>query len=131
MPDRLCGARERPCDEFFAAAVSVVEQAQRAAGNLAADVLADANNTYWTRSAWQGDEEIGRFVRSDPHRSTMGRIGEWCDEATFVKWSQPERALPEWDDAYDRLVAEGNVSDLPAASPENAGRTFPRPVTSP
>jgi hypothetical protein len=33
-------------DEFFAHAVAVVEQAQNSPGNLAADVLAEANNTY-------------------------------------------------------------------------------------
>jgi heme-degrading monooxygenase HmoA len=40
-------------DEFFASAVAVVEQAQNSEGNLGADVLAEANNTYWTRSVWQ------------------------------------------------------------------------------
>ena len=39
-------------DEFFANAVAVVEQAQATEGNLSADVLAEANNTYWTRTAW-------------------------------------------------------------------------------
>ena len=36
-------------DEFFASAVAAVEQATNSEGNLGADVLADANNTYWTR----------------------------------------------------------------------------------
>ena len=33
-------------DEFFTSAVAAVEQAQSSTGNLGADVLADANNTY-------------------------------------------------------------------------------------
>jgi hypothetical protein len=38
-------------DEFFASAVAVVEQATNSEGNLGADVLAEANNTFWTRTA--------------------------------------------------------------------------------
>ena len=38
-------------DDFFAHAVAVAEQAKNSQGNLDADVLAEANNTYWTRTA--------------------------------------------------------------------------------
>jgi quinol monooxygenase YgiN len=70
-------------DEFFAHAVAVVEQAQNSPGNLAADVLAEANNTYWTRTAWQERALMDAFVGSEPHLSTMGRLDDWCDEATL------------------------------------------------
>ena len=40
-------------DEFLANAVAIVEQATNSEGNLGADVLAEANNTYWTATAWQ------------------------------------------------------------------------------
>jgi hypothetical protein len=33
-------------DEFFASAVAAAEQAENSEGNLGADVLAEANNTY-------------------------------------------------------------------------------------
>ena len=33
-------------DEFFASAVAVTEQAQNSEGNLGADMLAEANNTF-------------------------------------------------------------------------------------
>ncbi len=48
--------------EFFASAVSVVEQANGSAGSLGADVLAEANNTYWTRTAWQDRGAMNAFV---------------------------------------------------------------------
>jgi hypothetical protein len=35
-------------DEFFTVAVTVLEQAKSAAGNLGVDVLADADNAWWT-----------------------------------------------------------------------------------
>jgi len=75
-------------DEFFTSAVAAVQQAQATEGNLAADVLAEANNTYWTRTAWQERAEMDSFVGSEPHLTTMNRVDDWCDEATFVVWEQ-------------------------------------------
>ncbi len=115
-------------EEFFAAAIKAFEQAEASDGNLGADVLADANNTYWTRTAWVDDEAIRAFMMSEPHLSTMARIDDWCDEATFVKWAQTGPTLPDWGAAYERLVSDGEVVDLPAASPENTRRSFPRPT---
>jgi hypothetical protein len=112
-------------DEFFAAAFAVVEQASSTEGNNAADVLAEENNTYWTRTSWRDAEVMRRFMVAVPHLATMSRIDEWCDEATFVNWEQPEVALPDWDDAYERLITGGQVVPLKFESAENATRSFP------
>ncbi len=117
-------------DEFFASAVGVVEQATNSAGNLGADVLADANNTYWTRTAWQGRDLMDAFVGSEPHLSTMGRIDDWCDEATFVDWEQADADLPGWQDGYGRLIASGNAASLTHATDAHHTRDFPAPVVS-
>jgi hypothetical protein len=115
-------------DDFFAAAVAVVEQAQKSAGNLGADVLAEAGNTYWTRTAWQGREAMEAFVGAQPHLHTMDQIDEWCDEATFIDWEQPGGDLPDWQTGYQRIVAEGHVSNLTHPSDANGARAFPPPV---
>ena len=39
-------------DEFFTDAVAAIEQAMKSEGNLGADALADANNAWWSVSAW-------------------------------------------------------------------------------
>ena len=117
-------------DDFFTAAVAIVEQAKASDGNLAADVLAEANNTYWTSTAWRDQASTRAFMTSEPHLSTMSRIDEWCDEATFVNWDQPEADLPDWQAAYERLSSDGQVVQLPHASSDNAGRNFPTPVTN-
>jgi hypothetical protein len=117
-------------DDFFAAAVAVVEQATSTEGNIAADVLAEANNTYWTRSSWLDAEVMRSFMVIDPHLATMSRIDEWCDEATFVNWEQSEGVLPEWDDAYERLITGGQVVHLKFESADNATRSFP-PISQP
>ena len=59
-------------NEFFASAVAVVEQAQNSEGNLGADVLAEANNTYWTRTAWRERESMNAFVGSEPASAHHG-----------------------------------------------------------
>jgi len=117
-------------DEFFTSAVAVVEQATNSAGNLGADVLADANNTYWTRTAWQGRDLMDAFVGSEPHLSTMGRIDDWCDEATFVDWEQADADLPDWQDGYGRLIASGKTASLTHATDAHRIREFPAPVVS-
>ncbi len=115
-------------EEFFASAVAVVEQAQGTKGNLAADVLAEANNTYWTRTAWQGRAEMDSFVGSEPHLGTMDRIDDWCDEATFVDWEQPSADAPDWQDGYRRLVADGQAARLTHGTDAHQTRDFPAPV---
>jgi hypothetical protein len=115
-------------EEFFASAVAVVEQAQGTEGNLSADVLAEANNTYWTRTAWQGRAEMDSFVGSEPHLGTMDRIDDWCDEATFVDWEQPSADAPDWQDGYRRLVADGQTARLTHGTDAHQTRDFPAPV---
>jgi hypothetical protein len=118
-------------DEFFGHAVAVVEQAQNSQGNLGADVLAEANNTYWTRTAWQERDLMNAFVGSEPHLSTMDRIADWCDEATFIDWEQASTDLPGWQDGYQRLVANGQSASLTHATNAHHTRDFPAPVLSP
>jgi hypothetical protein len=115
-------------DEFFASAVAVVEQATSAAGNLGADVLAEANNTYWTRTAWQERGSMDAFVGDQPHLHTMSRLGDWCDEATFVDWEQSGADLPDWQDGYRRLVDDGHVATITNPTAAHQTRDFPAPV---
>ena len=115
-------------DDFFAHAVAVAEQAKNSQGNLDADVLAEANNTYWTRTAWQERGLMDAFVGSEPHLTTMGRLGEWCDEATFVDWEQAGAEVPDWQESYRRLVASGQPASLAGATEAHHTRDFPAPV---
>ena len=117
-------------DEFFASAVAVVEQAQGTEGNLAAAVLAEANNTYWTRTAWQERSSMDSFVGTEPHLSTMGRIDDWCDEATFVDWEQASADPVDWQEGHRRLVADGQAAQLTHGTDAHQTRDFSVPVVS-
>jgi hypothetical protein len=118
-------------DEFFAAAVAVVEQAKSTDGNLAADVLADENGVYWTRTGWIDRVPMQDFVGREPHLSTMAHIDDWCDEGTFVDWEQDGRGLPDWQTSFDRLVADGQIASLTHGTEAHRTRSFPAPVEAP
>jgi heme-degrading monooxygenase HmoA len=115
-------------NDFFAAASASLEQAQKSPGNLASDALAEANDTWWTITSWQDRATMRAFVAAEPHHSVMGRLSDWCDEAAFVDWEQPDPALPDWQTGYRHLIADGQAADLPQASPANRALGYPPPV---
>jgi hypothetical protein len=117
-------------DDFFAAAVGALEQAKSAEGNLGADVLADANNVWWTVTSWRDRRLMNAFVGTEPHLSTMARIDGWCDEGTFADWEQASPDLPDWQTSYQRLIADGQMASLTHPSAAHQTRAFPAPVVA-
>ncbi len=115
-------------DEFFTHAAAALEQAQKSDGNLGADVLADANNAWWTVTAWQERRLMEAFVSAEPHLGTMALLDHLCDEATFVDWEQASPDLPDWQTSHRRLVADGQVADLTHPSAAHQTRVFPPPA---
>ena len=118
-------------DEFFTDAVAAIEQATKSAGNLGADALADANNAWWSVSAWAERRLMHSYVRSEPHQSIRSNIDRYCDEATFVDWDQDSPDLPDWPTGWRHLVADGMAAELTRPSPANQTRAFPPPVEPP
>jgi quinol monooxygenase YgiN len=115
-------------DEFFTAAVAAIEQAQKSDGNLGADALADANNVWWSVSAWQERRPMQAFVDSEPHLGISKRLDHFCDEATFVDWDQASPDLPDWQTSWRHLTADGTVAELTHPSNANQTRAFPPPI---
>jgi hypothetical protein len=60
----------------------------------------------------------------------MGRIDNWCDEATFVDWEQASAGALDWQDGYRRLVAGGQPAGLTHGTAAHQARDFPAPVVS-
>ena len=115
-------------DEFFTDAVAAIEQAQKSDGNLGADALADANNAWWSVSAWQDRRSMQAFVDRQPHLGIEEHLDRFCDEATFVDWEQASPDLPDWQTSHRHLVADGKVAVLTHPSDANQTRAFPPPV---
>lgn len=118
-------------DEFFTAAVAAIEQAQKSAGNLGADALADANNAWWSVSSWQDREPMMAFVNSEPHLGISKRLDHFCDEATFVDWEQASPDLPDWQTSWRHITTDGQVATLTQPSAANGMLAFPPPVEAP
>ena len=118
-------------DEFFTDAVAAIEQAMTSEGNLGADALADANNAWWSVTAWRERPQMQAYVDSEPHRGISARLDHYCDEATFVDWDQASPDLPDWQVSWRHLTADGKAADLTHPSAANQIRDFPPPVQPP
>jgi hypothetical protein len=57
-----------------------------------------------TLSAWRDRESLDAMVRTEPHRSVMGRYHRLMTEAEFVFYA-PDRYPPTWSEAETRLAA--------------------------
>ena len=100
-------------------------------GNLGADALADANNAWWSVTAWQERRLMQAYVDTEPHLGISARLDHYCDEATFVDWEQASADLPDWQTSWRHLTADGKAAELTRPSAANQTRDFPRPVRPP
>ena len=88
-------------DEFFTDAVAAIEQAMKSEGNLGADALADANNAWWSVSAWQERHLMQAYVDSEPD---LGHQRPGTTTAMRPRSSTGNRAAPPCRTA-DQLAA--------------------------
>jgi len=104
-------------------------QAKSAPGNLGVKLLRDAKNTFWTCTAWEDEAAMRAFLMAVPHKTAMGKLANWCDEASVVHWTQATADLPDWREAHRRMTTEGRPSRV--KHPSDAHRDFriaaPRP----
>lgn len=112
---------------FLFYALRSSSQAKRAPGILNVGLLRDANNTYWTRTAWKDEAAMRSFMMTPPHRHAMAKLADWCDEASVVHWLQETSELPDWPEAHRRMVAEGRPSRVKYPSAAHNALQFPAP----
>ena len=103
-------------------------QARKASGNLDTRLLADRRNTFWTATAWSSDTAMRQFLLAGSHRQAMGKLAEWCDEASVVHWNQDDAKLPTWHEAWTRMLHEGRKSKVQHPSPAHDARQIPEPL---
>ena len=105
-------------------------QARRATGFRGGALLADRAWTFWTMTAWDGQESMRRYVAVGPHRVAMPRLLDWCDEASIVHWTQADDMLPTWTEADRRMRQDGRPSKVRNPSPHHATLDYLAPRTS-
>jgi heme-degrading monooxygenase HmoA len=102
-------------------------QARRAAGNLAVDLLAEREWTFWTMTAWESRAAMLAFMTSGPHKRAMPKLLEWCDEASVAHWEQEDATLVGWEEADRRMRAMGRPSKVLHPSAAHAGLGYRSP----
>jgi len=102
-------------------------QAKRAPGVLNVALMRDVRNTYWTCTAWNDESAMRAFMMARPHKDSMAKLPEWCDEASVVNWKQDTPDLPDWREAHRRMVAEGRRSRVKYPSAAHEAWEIPEP----
>jgi hypothetical protein len=125
---RLRLRRLRDFPQFGLFTIRSFFQAKGATGNARVVMLRDRRLTFWTITVWRTPEAMKAFRNSGAHLKAMARLAEWCDEATFVHWSQDSDAAPGPKLAFERLVNDGVVSRVKRPSENHAAKNFERPT---
>jgi hypothetical protein len=99
-------------------------QVLRAPGFLGGRLLLDAHRTFWTLTVWESERAMKAFRGTAPHARVMPRLVEWCDEASYAHWSPTGASVPSWPEAYEHLVAGGQLSRVSYPSPAHDARQF-------
>lgn len=103
----------------------------RSPGFFGGKLLVDSGLTFWTLTVWQNEQAMKKFRGSGAHARVMSRLPGWCDEAAYAHWVLTEDLVPTWEEAYERLVAEGRLSRVEHPSKSHLDRHFVKPRLSP
>jgi hypothetical protein len=106
-------------------------QVERAAGFFGGRLLVDAGMTFWTLTVWESEQAMKKFRGTGAHARVMSRLPQWCNEAAYAHWVAPTDSIPTWDEAHQRLVAEGRMSRVEHPSENHSNRLFARPRLQP
>jgi len=109
----------------------VQRQTAHASGFLGGKLLVANLRTYWTLTVWENESATKAFRGSGSHARVMPKLVEWCDEAAYTHWNATTESLPEWPEAYNRLVNEGRLSRVAHPSPDHDARNFAKPRLKP
>jgi hypothetical protein len=90
----------------------VASQTRRSPQFLGGRVLREANNVFWTLTAWEDEEAMRVFRQQGAHARVMPKLLGWCDEAAYVHWTQDSPELPDWLESHRRLVLAGKLSKV-------------------
>jgi hypothetical protein len=113
--------------QFIIWALKSSRQAQRAEGFVGGRLMHEARNTFWTLTVWRDDAAMNAYRTQGAHRSAMPKLLDWCDEASVAHWTQDRPEMPDWTEAYQRMVKEGRPSKVNHPSPAHLAHQMPAP----
>ena len=97
---------------FFLGSNRSITQARKAPGFRKGITLADRKRAFWTLTGWESEAAMKAYRSSGPHKTVMGKLPGWCDEAAVAHYQADE--LPPWTEAWERL--EGGTFHFGATS---------------
>lgn len=114
---------------FFFRTIPSLSQAKKAAGNISAVAVNDANRVFWTLSVWTDEQAMRAYMISGSHGKAMPKLMEWCDEAATAHWTQESTEPPAWRDGPALLKERGRRSKVrhPSSAHEAFDIAPPRP----
>jgi hypothetical protein len=104
--------------QFLVYAFSSARQAQKSAGFLGGRLMRDKSKAFWTLTVWSDAKAMEAYRIAGMHLASMPKLLNWCDEASLAHWTQDSAGVPEWGEAYRRMVEDGRPSKVnhPSAS---------------
>jgi hypothetical protein len=106
---------------FLVHSLRLWRQARRSAGIMGVSLRAQPlTGTFWTLSAWTGQQALDAFARTSPHASLTKRIRPWTKNSTFRFWSVPASEIASgtfrpaglWADAVARIAADEPSTEI-------------------
>ncbi len=89
---------------FLRDAMRVHALVRRSAGALGISLVArPLRREFLTLSAWRDRAALDAMVRTEPHRSVMGRYRRAMTDSAFVFYA-PQSYPPTWTEAQDQLL---------------------------
>ena len=110
---------------FIIANEAAVKQLNKTEGFLGGRELIDKNLTFWTLTIWDSDVSMKQFRNSLPHRKAMQKLPFWCNEASYIHWTQAENQFPGWKTIYEKMLADGKTSKVRNPSENQLNKNYP------
>ena len=110
---------------FFIYNERAVKELLKTPGLLAGKELIDKNLTFWTLTLWETEAAMKAFRNGEAHRKAMRKLPVWCDEGSYVHWQQEEAQVPDWQEVYEKMIAEGRKTKVKKPSADQLAGPYP------
>ena len=106
----------------------IVKQLLSTHGFLAGKLSVAGPREFWTVTVWTDETSMRKYRSAGAHLKAIGRLAEWCDEASVAHWSQDSEAMPDWETLHQRMQDTGRRSRVNHPSKGHASEPWTLPL---